>query len=115
VYEYGYGYEYGQGGEEIAARMQLIAVRTAQAFHRRKARGGAFWEDLDHATAVETGAHLAVGSRAFVAGVQRELGDRGRYRPIETVGGGVHHLREAGAAYRGHPTAGNASLRPCGA
>jgi len=38
---------------------------------------------------------VAVGSRAVVAGVQRQLGDRGRYRQIETVGD-VHHLREAG-------------------
>ena len=47
----------GQG--EIAASMQLIEGRTAQPFNRRKERGGAFWEDRYHATAVETGAHLA--------------------------------------------------------
>ena len=48
-----------QGQGEIAASLQLIEGRTAQAFNRRKARGGAFWEDRYHATAVETGAHLA--------------------------------------------------------
>jgi putative transposase len=47
----------GQG--EIAASMQLIEGCTAQPFNRRKGRGGAFWEDRYHATAVETGAHLA--------------------------------------------------------
>ena len=48
-----------QGQGEIPASLQLIEGRTAQAFNRRKARGGAVWEDRYHATAVETGAHLA--------------------------------------------------------
>ncbi len=39
--------------------MRLIAGRTAQAYNRRKNRKGAFWEDRYHATAVETGDHLA--------------------------------------------------------
>ena len=47
----------GQG--EIARSMQLIAGRTGQAYNRRKNRKGAFWEDRYHATAVETGEHLA--------------------------------------------------------
>jgi putative transposase len=47
----------GQG--EIARSMQLIAGRTGQAYNRRKRRRGAFWEDRYHATAVETGEHLA--------------------------------------------------------
>ena len=48
-----------QGRGEIASAMQLIAGRTAQLFNRRKGRKGALWEDRYHATAVETGAHLA--------------------------------------------------------
>jgi putative transposase len=48
-----------QGRGEIAASLQLIAGRTAQPFNRRKVRSGAFWEDRYHATAVETGEHLA--------------------------------------------------------
>jgi putative transposase len=48
-----------QGRDEIAAGMQLIEGCTAQPFNRRKTRGGAFWADRYHATAVETGAHLA--------------------------------------------------------
>ncbi len=48
-----------QGREEIPRSMQLIAARTAQEFNRRKRRHGAFWEDRYHATAVETGEHLA--------------------------------------------------------
>lgn len=48
-----------QGRGEIAASMQLIEARTAQAFNRRKERGGAFWEDRYHATAVQGGEHLA--------------------------------------------------------
>jgi REP-associated tyrosine transposase len=37
----------------------LVAGRTAQEFNQRKKRKGAFWEDRCHATAVETGEHLA--------------------------------------------------------
>ena len=48
-----------QGKGEIARSMQLIAGQTGQAFNRRKKRKGAFWEDRYHATAVETGEHLA--------------------------------------------------------
>jgi len=47
-----------RGGGEIAASMQLIAGCTAHECNRRKRRGGAFWEDRYHATAVETDAHL---------------------------------------------------------
>jgi putative transposase len=38
--------------------MQLIAGRTAQEYNQRKARGGAFWEDRYHATAIEADEHL---------------------------------------------------------
>src|SRR6185436_18082783 len=48
-----------RGQDEIAASMQLIEGCTAQAYNRRKRHGGAFWEDQYHATAVETGEHLA--------------------------------------------------------
>jgi putative transposase len=43
----------------IPRSLQLIAGRTAQEFTTRKKRKGAFWEDRYHATAVETGEHLA--------------------------------------------------------
>jgi putative transposase len=43
----------------IPRSLQLIAGRTAQEFNTRKKRKGAFWEDRYHATAVETGEHLA--------------------------------------------------------
>jgi putative transposase len=169
-----------QGRDEIAASMQLIEGRTAQPFNQRKTRHGAFWQDRYHATAVQTGEHLArclvylnmvragvvehparweiggyheiqqeraryrivdraalaealevdlsrlsaahtesiaealranrqqreafwtesvaVGGREFVEAVQRQLGDRGRYREIEELEG-VHVLREAPEAY----------------
>ena len=48
-----------QGHGEIASSMQLIAGRTGQEYNRRKMRRGAFWEDRYHATAVESGEHLA--------------------------------------------------------
>ena len=39
--------------------MQLIAGRTAQEYHQRKQRRGAYWEDRYHATAVDTDSYLA--------------------------------------------------------
>jgi len=39
--------------------MQLIAGRTGQQFNDRTHRRGAFWEDRYHATAIESGTHLA--------------------------------------------------------
>ncbi len=39
--------------------MHLIEGAVAQAYNRRKHRSGAFWGDPYHATAVETGEHLA--------------------------------------------------------
>ena len=43
----------------IARSMQLAAGRIAQEFNARKDRHGAFWEDRYHATAVDSGSHLA--------------------------------------------------------
>jgi len=48
-----------RGCGEIAASLQLIAGRTGQQFNERKNRRGAFWEDRYHATAIESGEHLA--------------------------------------------------------
>ena len=42
----------------IAQAMHLAAGRTAQEYNIRKHRGGAFWEDRYHATAVATDIHL---------------------------------------------------------
>jgi putative transposase len=39
--------------------MQLVAGRIGQDYNQRKCRKGAFWEDRYHATAVESGDHLA--------------------------------------------------------
>lgn len=38
--------------------MQLVAGRVGQEYNQRKSRKGAFWEDLYHATAVDTDEHL---------------------------------------------------------
>jgi putative transposase len=43
----------------ISNSMQLVAGRTGQEFNQRKNRKGAYWEDRYHATAVESGDHLA--------------------------------------------------------
>ena len=43
----------------IPKSMKLVAGRTGQEYNQRKDRKGAFWEDRYHATAVESGEHLA--------------------------------------------------------
>ena len=43
----------------IPKSMQLVAGRTGQEYNQRKNRRGAYWEDRYHATAVESGEHLA--------------------------------------------------------
>jgi len=48
------------GGQGVIPKsMQLVAGRTAQEYNQRKNRKGAYWEDRYHATAVESGDHLA--------------------------------------------------------
>jgi putative transposase len=47
------------GPAAISKSLQLIAGRTGQEYNNRKKRRGAFWEDRYHATAVESGEHLA--------------------------------------------------------
>ncbi|MGB5538835.1 MAG: transposase [Gammaproteobacteria bacterium] len=48
-----------QGKGEIARSMQLVEGCTARQFNNRKCRTGAYWEDRYHATAIESGEHLA--------------------------------------------------------
>jgi putative transposase len=43
----------------ISNSIQLAAGRTGQEYNQRKDRRGAYWEDRYHATAVESGDHLA--------------------------------------------------------
>lgn len=86
-----------QGRGEVAASMQLIEGRTAQPFNRRKARGGAFWEDRYHATAVETGEHLArclvyIDLNMVRAGVVRH--------PAQWETGGYHEVQQERLRYR---------------
>ena len=45
--------------EVIPNSMKLVAGRTGQEYNQRKNRTGAYWEDRYHATAVESGDHLA--------------------------------------------------------
>ena len=50
---------YGRdGGEVVPESIQLSAGRTAQQYNRRKSRKGAFWEDRDHAKAIQRDRHL---------------------------------------------------------
>ncbi len=48
-----------RGRGEIARSLQLVAGQTVQAYNARKRRHGAFRQDRYHATAVESGVHLA--------------------------------------------------------
>lgn len=80
-----------RGRGEIAPSLQLIAGCTAQQFNRRKQRRGAYWEDRYHATAVETGAHLArcltyIDLNMVRAGVVAH--------PRDWPHGGYHEIRE---------------------
>jgi hypothetical protein len=48
------------GDRDVIPRaMQLMAGRTGQEYNQRKNRKGAYWEDRYHATAIESGKHLA--------------------------------------------------------
>lgn len=58
----------------IPESMKLLAGRTAQEYNQRKNRKGACWEDRYHATAIESGDHLArcmvyIDTNMFRAGV----------------------------------------------
>jgi putative transposase len=86
-----------QGREETAASMQLIEGQTAQPFNRRKTRRGAFWEDRYHATAVETGEHLArclayIDLNMVRAGVVTQ--------PSQWETGGYHEIQRQRRRYR---------------
>ena len=86
-----------QGRGEIARSLQLIAGRTAQAYNARKHRHGAFWEDRYHATAVETGEHLArcivyIDLNMVRAGVVQH--------PAQWPAGGYREIQQAPARYR---------------
>ncbi|WP_024326320.1 transposase [Thioalkalivibrio sp. AKL19] len=85
------------GRNEIPAAMRLVAGRTAQAYNRRKSRKGAFWEDRYHATAVETGEHLArclvyIDLNMVRAGVVRH--------PDQWGVSGYHEIQTPPARYR---------------
>lgn len=47
------------GRDVIPNSIQLVAGRTGQEYNQRKDRKGAYWEDRYHATAIESGDHLA--------------------------------------------------------
>jgi putative transposase len=47
-----------RGGGEIAPAMQLVSGRTAQAYNKREARVGAFWQGRYHRTAIQSDHHL---------------------------------------------------------
>ena len=97
------------GGDEARGSMQLAAGRTGQEYNQRKDRKGAYWEDRYHATAVESGDHLArcmvyidsngekaraeewtdsiaVGGRHLVEGVKELLGFRAKGRKVIEAG-----------------------------
>lgn len=85
------------GAGEIAASMQLLEGCLGQAYNRRKDRRGAYWEDNYHATAVESGRHLArclvyVDLNMVRAGVVSH--------PREWETGGYHEIQTPRQRYR---------------
>jgi len=86
-----------QGRGEVARSLQLIAGQTAQAYNARKRRHGAFWQDRYHATAVESGSHLArcvvyVDLNMVRAGVVQH--------PAQWPAGGYHEIQGGRQRYR---------------
>jgi len=86
-----------RGRGEIAASLQLVAGRTAQAYNRRKHRSGAFWQDRYHATAVDTDAHLGrclvyIALNMVRAGVVAH--------PRQWPAGGYHEIQTPARRYR---------------
>jgi REP-associated tyrosine transposase len=86
-----------RGRGEVAASMQLLEGCTGQAYNRRKHRVGAFWQDRYHATAVESGEHLArcvvyVDLNMVRAGVVAQ--------PHEWAAGGYHEIQGQRQRYR---------------
>jgi len=82
---------------EIARSLQLVAGRTGQGYNERKGRRGAFWEDRYHATAIETGEHLArclvyIDLNMVRAGVVKH--------PAEWEAGGYHEIQGPSPRYR---------------
>jgi putative transposase len=86
-----------RGRGEVAASLQLLEGCTGQAYNRRKRRLGAFWQDRYHATAVESGEHLArcivyVDLNMVRAGVVAH--------PREWAAGGYHEIQGRRQRYR---------------
>jgi putative transposase len=86
-----------RGGGEIAASMHLIEGAIAQAYNRRKRRSGAFWGDQYHATAVETGEHLA---RCLVYVDLNMVRAGAVAHPADWEVGGYHEIQRAPQRYR---------------
>jgi putative transposase len=85
------------GGEAIPKSIQLSAGRTGQRYNQRKQRKGAFWEDRYHATAIQTGRHLAqcivyIDLNMVRAGVVKH--------PSEWPHGGYTEIQSAPERYR---------------
>jgi len=48
-------------GDDVMPRsIQLIVGRVAQQNNQKKKRKGAFWEDRNHATAIDSGEHRSM-------------------------------------------------------
>lgn len=88
---------FDQGRDEIAGAMQLIAGCDGQQYNRRKGRRGAFWEDRYHATAIESGEHLA----RCVAYVDLNMVRAGVVtHPSQWRWGGYHEIHTPKQRYR---------------
>jgi putative transposase len=86
-----------RGRDEIATSMHLIEGAIAQTYNRRKRRSGAFWGDQYHATAVETGEHLA---RCLVYVDLNMVRAGAVAHPGDWEIGGYHEIQRAPQRYR---------------
>ncbi len=86
----------GEDRLTIPRSMQLLAGRVAQEFNLRTERGGAFWEDRYHATAVESGSHL----RRCMTYIDMNMVRAGAVRhPDEWEGCGYREIQRAPKRY----------------
>lgn len=81
-----------RGTGEISRSMQLVAGQVGQRYNRQHSRSGPFWKDRYHATAVETGIHLA----SCVVYIDMNMVRAGVVdRPSEWDHSGFHEIRGA--------------------
>lgn len=79
-----------RGAGEISRSLQLVAGRVGQRYNRQHKRTGPFWKDRYHATAVESGRHLA----SCVIYIDMNMVRAGAVtKPSDWIHSGYHEIR----------------------